>query len=322
MVDKKSKKSKSSGIKINTVCPNMPKRKATGWSKLLVEGKPMLVKTCCRSCAIAIKKKLKDGTTQKKDLVLVPLSDAKKLVAAGEKVRDVKVGGVVAGCCGDRSPKRRSKTVRSKKCGSCGCTGNKKRTHKAQKGGAVRAGTVVQNMPVRQRGGEADTRTDKEYRSSWIKILKSAPSRGGQEPPQWVLDEVKTANINTIKAKVKKFENQQKKLKSQKNNTGNRTMAELEKAYRKLYMKYKNEPSCYKEYKGPKVCTTKTKKQIESSITADIRFFYNTKEKLANEVARLELLDSKSNKKLSKTKKQKGGAVRAGTVVQNIPLKH
>ena len=64
----------------------------------------------------------------------------------------------------------------------------------------------------------------------------------------------------------------------------------------------------------------KNKKQIESSITADIRFFYNTKEKLANEVARLELLDSKSNKKLSKTKKQKGGVVRAGTVVQNMPF--
>ena len=117
-------------------------------------------------------------------------------------------------------------------------------------------------MPVRQKGGEADTRTDKEYRTAWIKILKTAPSRGGQEPPQWVLDKVKTANINTIKAKVKKFENQQKKLKAQKNNSGNRTMAELEKAYRKLYMKYKNKPSCYKEYKGPMVCTTKTKNKL------------------------------------------------------------
>ena len=144
MVDNKSKK-----MKVNKTCPNMPKRKATGWSKLLVDGKPMLVKTCCRGCAIAIEKKLKDGTMQKKDLVLVPLSDAKKkkLLAAGEKVRDVKVGGVTAGCCGDRSSKRRTKKVSTKRCASCGCS--IRRTRKAQKGGAVRAGTVVQNMPLK-----------------------------------------------------------------------------------------------------------------------------------------------------------------------------
>lgn len=142
MVDNKSKK-----MKVNKTCPNMPKRKATGWSKLLVDGKHMLVKTCCRGCAIAIEKKLKDGTMQKKDLVLVPLNDA-KLLPAGEKVRDVKVGGVAAGCCGDRSSKRRTKKVSTKRCGSCGC-GSKRRTRKAQKGGAVRAGTVVQNMPLK-----------------------------------------------------------------------------------------------------------------------------------------------------------------------------
>ena len=151
MVDKKSKTMTSKG-KVNKTCPNMPKRKATGWSKVKVDGKDMLVKTCCRGCAVAIEKKLKDGKKEKKDLVLLPFSDAKKLVAAGEKVRDVKVGGV-CGACGDRSPKRRSKKVSAKKCGSCGCGGNKRRTHKAQKGGAVRAGTVVQNMPVRQKGG-------------------------------------------------------------------------------------------------------------------------------------------------------------------------
>lgn len=153
MVDNKSQKSKSSGIKINTTCPNMPKRKATGWSKLLVDGKPMLVKTCCRGCAVAIEKKLKDGKMKKEDLVLVPLSNAKKLVSAGEKVRDVKVGGFI-GCCGsDRSSKRRSGKGPTKKRKGCGCSGNKRRTHKAQRGGAIRAGTVVQNMPVRQKGG-------------------------------------------------------------------------------------------------------------------------------------------------------------------------
>ena len=90
MVDKKSKKSKSSGIKINNTCPNMPKRKATGWSQVKVEGNPMLVKTCCRGCAVAIEKKLKDGKMKKGDLVLVSLSDAKMLVTNGEKVENDK----------------------------------------------------------------------------------------------------------------------------------------------------------------------------------------------------------------------------------------
>jgi len=151
MVNKKSK-TMTSKVKVNTTCPNMPKRKATGWSKVKVDGKDMLVKTCCRGCAVAIEKKLMEGKMKKKDLVLLPFSDAKKLVDAGENVRDVKVGGV-CGACGDKSPKRRSKKVIAKKCASCGCGGNKRRTHKAQKGGAVRAGTVVQNMPVRQKGG-------------------------------------------------------------------------------------------------------------------------------------------------------------------------
>ena len=48
-------------------------------------------------------------------------------------------------------------------------------------------------------------RSDSQYRQDWIKILKSAPSRGGQEPPQWVLDEVQTANIQSIKRKVIDF---------------------------------------------------------------------------------------------------------------------
>ena len=168
---------------------------------------------------------------------------------------------------------------------------------------------------------DGHTRTDKSYRTAWIKILKTAHSRGGQETPQWVLDKVKTANINTIKANVKHFENTQKKLKSQKNNTGNRTKAELEKVYRTLYIKYKNKPSCYKKYKGPLKCTEKTKKDLDSEINFDIKYRFNTKEKLANEVAQLELLDLKSNKKLSKPIPLKGGAVRAGTVVQNMPVR-
>lgn len=150
MVDNKSM---SKSTKFNKTCPNIHKRKATGWSKLKVEGKDMLVKTCCRGCAVAIEKKLKEGKMQKGDLVLLPFSDAKKLVDASENVRDVKVGGV-CGVCGDRSSKRRSKKVSAKKCGGCGCSGNKRRTSKAQKGGAVRSGTVVQNMPVRQGWGE------------------------------------------------------------------------------------------------------------------------------------------------------------------------
>lgn len=151
MVDKKSK-TMTSKVKVNKTCPNMPKSKAIGWSKVKVDGKDMLVKTCCRGCAVAIEKKLKDGKMEKTELVLVPLSDAKKLVDAGENVRDVKVGGV-CGACGDRSSKKTIKKKNAKKCASCGCGGNKRRTHKAQKGGAVRAGTVVQNMPVRQKGG-------------------------------------------------------------------------------------------------------------------------------------------------------------------------
>ena len=150
MVDNKSM---SKSTKFNTTCPNIHKRKATGWSKVKVDGKDMLVKTCCRGCAVAIEKKLKDGKMEKAKLVLVPLSDAKKLVDAGENVRDVKVGG--SPCCGgDKSSKINTKKVSAKKCGGCGCSGNKRRTHKAQKGGAVRAGTVVQNMPVRQGWGE------------------------------------------------------------------------------------------------------------------------------------------------------------------------
>ena len=148
MVDNKSM---SKSTKFNKTCPNMPNRKATGWSKVKVEGKNMLVKTCCRGCAVAIEKKLKDGKMKKKDLVLLPFSDAKKLVDTGENVRDVKVGGICS-TCGDKSSKKKTKKTSAKKCAGCGCGGNKRRTQKAQKGGAVRAGTVVQNMPVR-RGG-------------------------------------------------------------------------------------------------------------------------------------------------------------------------
>jgi len=77
---------------------------------------------------------------------------SKKSKSYKQNSEKIKVGG--SPCCGgDKSPKRRSKKVIAKKCASCGCGGNKRRTHKAQKGGAVRAGTVVQNMPVRQKGG-------------------------------------------------------------------------------------------------------------------------------------------------------------------------
>ena len=150
-MSKSKKKVSKSMSKSNKNCPNMPKRKATGWSKVKVEGKDMLVKTCCRGCAVAIEKKLKDDKMKKKDLVLLPFSDAKKLVDGGEKVRDVKVGGIY-GACSDKSLKTKKTNV--KKCDDCGCGGNKRRTHKAQKGGAVRAGTVVQNMPVREGGGD------------------------------------------------------------------------------------------------------------------------------------------------------------------------
>ena len=36
---------------------------------------------------------------------------------------------------------------------------------------------------------------DNKIRNEYVKILKSAPSRGGQEAPSWVIDEARTANI-------------------------------------------------------------------------------------------------------------------------------
>ena len=46
---------------------------------------------------------------------------------------------------------------------------------------------------------------DNKIRNEYIKILKTAPSRGGQEAPSWVIDEARTANIKTIKRKVDAF---------------------------------------------------------------------------------------------------------------------
>jgi hypothetical protein len=74
-------------------------------------------------------------------------SKIKKSKSKKQNSSKVKVGGVI-GCYGDRSSKRDTKNIGKKKKG-CGCGSNKKRTHKAQKGGAVRTGTVVQNMPLK-----------------------------------------------------------------------------------------------------------------------------------------------------------------------------
>ena len=55
--------------------------------------------------------------------------------------------------------------------------------------------------------------SDNKIRSEYIKILKTVPSRGGQDAPSWVIDEAKTANIKTIKRKVDAFRRRESKLK-------------------------------------------------------------------------------------------------------------
>ena len=74
-------------------------------------------------------------------------SKIKKSKSKKQNSSKVKVGGFIV-CCGDRSSKRKTKKIGKKKKG-CGCGSNKRRTRKAQKGGAVRAVSVVQNMPLK-----------------------------------------------------------------------------------------------------------------------------------------------------------------------------
>ncbi len=76
--------------------------------------------------------------------------------------------------------------------------------------------------------------SDNQIRNEYIKILKTAPSRGGQEAPSWVIDEAKTANIKTIKRKVDAFRRNQKKLSKKKGEMGKRSRKELEKLYIEL----------------------------------------------------------------------------------------
>ena len=70
---------------------------------------------------------------------------------------------------------------------------------------------------------------DNKIRNEYIKILKTAPSRGGQEAPSWVIDEARTANIKTIKRKVDAFRRHESKLKK----TGDNKKKEQLKNYRK-----------------------------------------------------------------------------------------
>ena len=141
--------------------------------------------------------------------------------------------------------------------------------------------------------------SDNKIRSEYIKILKTAPSRGGQDAPSWVIDEAKTANIKTIKRKVDAFRRRESKLKKTQDNTKERTTKELQNIFIKLSMKHKGK-RCYKEYGGKQVCTKVPKSDFEFQL----KHFYNTRKSLLRAVAGLEILDAKSNKKKSKKTKK------------------
>jgi len=136
---------------------------------------------------------------------------------------------------------------------------------------------------------------DNQIRNEYIKILKTAPSRGGQEAPSWVIDEVRTANIETIKRKVNAFHRNQKKLVNKKDEKGKRTKGELEKIYMKLSRKH-NGKSCYKHYGGKLECH----KRPDSDFISNLKIRFKTMKLLEKEVLSLELLDAKSKKKKSK----------------------
>ena len=141
--------------------------------------------------------------------------------------------------------------------------------------------------------------TDNKIRNEYIKILKTAPSRGGQEAPSWVIDEVKTANIKTIKRKVDAFRRHESKLKQTGENKKERTTKELQNIFIKLSMKH-NGKSCYKEYGGKLICSKVPKSEFEFRL----KHFYNTRKSLMRAVAALEILDAKSKKKKSKKTKK------------------
>ena len=141
--------------------------------------------------------------------------------------------------------------------------------------------------------------TDNQIRNEYIKILKTAPSRGGQEAPSWVIDEVKTANIKTIKRKVDAFRRHESKLKQTGENKKERTTKELQNIFIKLSMKH-NGKSCYKEYGGKLICSKVPKSEFEFRL----KHFYNTRKSLMRAVAALEILDAKSKKKKSKKTKK------------------
>ena len=136
---------------------------------------------------------------------------------------------------------------------------------------------------------------DNKIRNEYVKILKSAPSRGGQEAPSWVIDEARTANIKTIKRKVDAFRRRESKLKKTGENTKERSTKELQRTFIKLSMKHKGK-SCYKEYGGKQVCSKVPKSEFEFRL----KHFYNTRKSLMRAVAGLEILDAKVNKKKSK----------------------
>ena len=141
--------------------------------------------------------------------------------------------------------------------------------------------------------------SDNKIRNEYIKILKTAHTRGGQEAPSWVIDEVKTANIKTIKRKVDAFRRRESKLKKTQENTKERSTKELQKTFIKLSMKHKGK-SCYKEYGGKQVCS----KVPKSEFDFQLKHFYNTRKSLMRAVAGLEILDAKVNKKKSKKTKK------------------
>ena len=141
--------------------------------------------------------------------------------------------------------------------------------------------------------------TDNQIRNEYIKILKTAPSRGGQEAPSWVIDEAKTANIKTIKRKVDAFRRRESKLKQTQENKKERTTKELQNIFIKLSMKH-NGKSCYKEYGGKLICSKVPKSEFEFRL----KHFYNTRKSLMRAVAALEILDAKSKKKKSKKTKK------------------
>ena len=140
---------------------------------------------------------------------------------------------------------------------------------------------------------------DNKIRNEYIKILKTAPSRGGQEAPSWVIDEVRTAYIKTIKRKVDAFRRHESKLKQTGENKKERTTKELQNIFIKLSMKH-NGKSCYKEYGGKLICSKVPKSEFEFRL----KHFYNTRKSLMRAVAALEILDAKSKKKKSKKTKK------------------